>query len=112
VTEHLDAVGRVMHSAARMYRDGARHLQRHWKDEDNGYCIMAAIDEAIVKHVAPYPPQQRIAISLNLYSDASDRLQRHVGAHPLTWNNQPGRTVSEVIAALEGAATLTSHERK
>lgn len=112
MSAYLDAVGRAMVEAARMYRDGANHLQKHWKDEHGGFCMMAMVDEAIVKHVAPYAPHQRTAISLNLYVDATDRLQRYTGEHPLIWNNEPGRTKNEVIEALEGAATLTSNERK
>lgn len=38
------------------------------------------------------------------YVAAAHAMRRHIDATPTVWNDAPGRTVSEVLAALRGAA--------
>lgn len=64
-------------------------------------CMMGAVCYAISKIAVPYKlPANKIQIFIK----AERRLGIFLNEMPANWNDAPGRTKEQVIAALEGAA--------
>lgn len=94
----MSAVADVLNGAADLIeRDG--WTQNQYRSVDGGRCLSRAIGDCVPGHFDAawwHSP---------LYEEAADYLRITIGRHFLAgWNDQPGRTQAEVVAALRAAA--------
>ena len=64
------------------------------------HCLLGAIWYARYGHDAPHGPVP----SKYKWGEVFDRVAPYTARHPADWNDTPGRTKEEVIAALRAAA--------
>lgn len=84
-------------------RDG--WTQRTWKDSDGRRCAAQALCTVVELHTVKASGEFDVLSFDRDYGRALDALSQQVGMHAVTdWNDAPGRTAAEVIAALRAAA--------
>lgn len=102
----MSAVADVLNRAADLIeRDG--WCQRRYRGQDGEHCVSDALIRAAGMGEPGDTGQQ--ARVMTLYCEASDALRAKVRRKNLPrWNDAPGRTQAEVVAALRAAAERAS----
>lgn len=96
----MSAVADVLNGAADLIeRDG--WCQRKYRGADGEHCVT----DALMRAAGTKPGDTGSGAQLDLYSDACLAVYPFTGGWGLpSWNDTPGRTKAEVVAALRAAA--------
>lgn len=98
VVAPVDGVGLQLLKAAQIIRERG-WCQRVGREADGRVCALGAIAEA-TRHTI---------VEVIMCSPVAARLRKHISGRTISdWNDEPGRTAGDVIAALETAAFLPS----